>query len=166
MSASGWLSRKALAAVGAAAVVAALMGVPSTAQAKPSTPPSASVSTTSTSPASTSTLTTWTHAHAVATSKPLTGDQVRRSQFYDATVTPVGRTAAYPSFVYMSVPRSGQDKIGYTEEDGAEYTAEAGYTMSWSSFEYAADVWVNVRLKTGQKITSVDQVTVRPTALG
>ncbi len=44
----------------------------------------------------------------------------------------------------MSVPRSGKDKIGYTEEDGAEFTAKAGYTMSWSSFEYAADVWVNV----------------------
>ena len=66
----------------------------------------------------------------------------------------------------MSVPRGGKDKIGYTEEDGAEFTSKAGYTMSWSSFEYAADVWVNVTLKTGQAITSVDQVTVRPTDLG
>ena len=37
----------------------------------------------------------------------------------------------------MSVPRGGNDKIGYTEEDGAEFTSKADYTMSWSSFEYA-----------------------------
>ena len=66
----------------------------------------------------------------------------------------------------MSVPRGGKDKIGYTEEDGAEFTSKADYTMSWSSFEYAADVWVNVTLKTGQAITSADQVTIRPTDLG
>ena len=70
-------------------------------------------------------LTTWTHTNAVATSEPLAGDQVRRSQFYDASVTPAqGRKTAYPSFVYMSVPRSGNDKIGYTEEDGAEFTSQ------------------------------------------
>lgn len=172
MSASQGRFRKALALVGAAAVAGALFSSPVLARAKPpSTPPistpQAVVGAPSVRPASTSTLTTWTHADAVATSKPLPGDQVRRSQFYDAAVIPTrGRPIAYPSFVYMSVPRGGNDKIGYTEDDGAEYTAKAGYTMSWSSFEYADDVWVNVTLKSGRKITSVDQVTVRPTDLG
>ena len=167
MSASRRRSRKALAFVGAAAVAAALFTTPGSAQAKPPTTSPVSAPVTSAAPAATSALTTWTHQNAVATSKPLAGDQVRQSQFYDASVTPTrGRPIAYPSFVYMSVPRGGNDKIGYTEEDGAEFTSKAGYTMSWSSFEYADDVWVNVTLKTGQKITSVDQVTVRPTDLG
>jgi hypothetical protein len=167
MSASRRRSRKALAFVGVAAVAAALFTTPDTAQAKPPTTPPVSAPVTSAAPAATSALTTWTHQNAVATSKPLAGDEVRQSQFYDASVTPAkGRKTAYPSFVYMSVPRGGNDKIGYTEEDGAEFTSKAGYTMSWSSFEYAADVWVNVTLKTGQAITSADQVTIRPTDLG
>jgi hypothetical protein len=167
MSASRRRSRKALAFVGVAAVAAALFTTPDTAQAKPPTTPPVSAPVTSAAPAATSALTTWTHQNAVATSKPLAGDEVRQSQFYDASVTPAkGRKTAYPSFVYMSVPRGGNDKIGYTEEDGAEFTSKADYTMSWSSFEYAADVWVNVTLKTGQAITSADQVTIRPTDLG
>ena len=160
-------STRVLAVMGAAAVVVSLLSPPVTAQAKPPAHPPVSGPLVATAPANTDTLTTWTHPNAVATSAPVAGDQVRRSQFYDASVTPTkGRQTAYPSFVYMSVPRGGNDKIGYTEDDGAEYTSKAGYTMSWSSFEYAADVWVNVTLKTGQKITSVDQVTVRPTDLG
>ena len=154
--------RGTLAVVGAVAVVASLLSPPGAAYAEPKAEPTVALA-----PADTDTLKTWTHANAVATSEPIAGDQVRRSQFYDASVTPAkGRKTAYESFVYMSVPRSGQDKIGYTEEDGAEFTSKADYTMSWSSFEYAKDVWVNVTLKTGQAITSVDQVTIRPTDLG
>ena len=154
--------RGMLAVVGAVAVVASLLSPSGAAYAKPKTEP-----TVATAPANTDTLKTWTHTNAVATSEPLDGEQVRRSQFYDASVTPTqGRKTAYESFVYMSVPRGGQDKIGYTEEDGAEFTSKADYTMSWSSFEYAQDVWVNVTLKTGQAITSADQVVIRPTDLG
>ena len=154
--------RGMLAAAGAVAVVASLLSPPGAAYAEPKTEPTVAAA-----PANTDTLTTWTHANAVATSEPIAGDQVRRSQFYDASVTPAqGRKTAYESFVYMSVPRGGKDKIGYTEEDGAEFTSKADYTMSWSSFEYAKDVWVNVTLKTGQTITSADQVTIRPTDLG
>ena len=150
-----------LAALGAVVLLASLLGPPGTAYAKPGTSPVTAGT------ADTETLKTWTHANAVATSQPLAGDQVRRSQFYDASVTPADRPkTAYESFVYMSVPRGGNDKIGYTEEDGAEFTSGADYTMSWSSFEYATDVWVNVTLKTGQAITSADQVTIRPTDLG
>ncbi len=118
-------------------------------------------------PASTPTLTTWGHDNAVATTGPVPADKVRASEFYEASVATAARPdTAYGSFVYASVPRSGNGKIGYTEQDGAEFSSEAGLTMSWSSFEYGEDVWVNVRLKTGQQITSADQVTIRPTDLG
>lgn len=112
-------------------------------------------------------LTTWWHDEGVATSEPIADGQVRRSEFYDVSVA----TAAAPedlrdSFVYMSVPRSGREKAGYTDEDGAEFAAASDLTMSWSSFEYATDVWVDVKLKTGEPIASVDDVTIRPTDLG
>jgi len=116
--------------------------------------------------ASLPTLTTWDHDDAVATSGPIADDEVRRSEFYDAAVAPASAPGtAYSSFVYMSVPRSGEGKIGYDEQDGAEFSSDAGLTMSWSSFEYAEDVWVDVHLKTGQTIGSVDEVTIRPTDL-
>lgn len=117
--------------------------------------------------ATTDSITTWDHDNAVATTDPIAGDQVRQSPFYDASVSATADPGAgYESFVYMSVPRSGNDKIGYTEDDGAEFASAADLTMSWSSFEYAADVWVSVTLKTGQTIASADQVTIRPTDLG
>lgn len=125
---------------------------------------------TATAPAAASTtdlLTTWGHENAVATTEPIADDQVRQSPFYAAAVTAVAEPeTAHESFVYMSVPRSGKDKLGYTEEDGAEFSSAADLTMSWSSFEYAADVWVDVTLTTGQTITSADDVTIRPTDLG
>lgn len=120
------------------------------------------------STANTAELTTWWHENAVAdTSAAVADDAVRRSAFYDVNVaTTTAPEASYDSFSYMSLPRGGKGKVGYTEEDGAEYAASAGLTMSWSSFEYATDVWVDVTLKTGQEISSVDQVTIRPTDLG
>lgn len=112
-------------------------------------------------------VTTWDHAQSAATTGPIADDQVRRSTFYDASVAAVSDPdAAQDSFVYMSVPRSGEGKIGYDEQDGAEFSADADLTMSWSSFEYSEDVWVDVHLKTGQEISSVEEVTIRPTDLG
>lgn len=167
MPVSGRLSKKALGYLGAAALVAALLIPTGTVQAQAPSRPTLPAHAEAAAPANTPTLKTWTHPNAVATSEPIASDQVRRSTFYDVSVTPArGRPTAYPSFVYMSVPRSGNGKIGYSEQDGAEFAADAGYTMSWSSFEYAEDVWVNVRLTTGQTITSARQVTVRPTDLG
>lgn len=147
-----------------AAVLASVLTPVSAAQAAPTV---ASPAVVSAAPTTTDTLTTWGHENAISTSDPVANEQVRQSSFYDASVATAANPAtAYSSFVYMSVPRSGGDKIGYTEEDGAEFSSSADLTMSWSSFEYAADVWVNVTLKTGQPITSVDQVTIRPTDLG
>jgi hypothetical protein len=155
-----------LVVVGALALLASLLAPVGAAYSVGESPAPAS-STTAGTTASTDALTTWDHANAVATSDPVAGDQVRESQFYEASVaTADDPGTAYGSFVYASVPRSGKDKIGYTEEDGAEFTSAADFTMSWSSFEYATDVWVEVTLKTGQAITSADQVTIRPTDLG
>lgn len=109
-------------------------------------------------------LHTWWHNSGVFNPNGPTGDnEVRQSSVYDIRVASASQPEkAYDAFTYMSIPRSGKDKIGYTKEDGAEFSSQAGLSMSWSSFEYAKDVWVDVSLKTGQTITSTDQVQIRP----
>lgn len=144
-----------LAPIGSASATDAALGV---------TPASLAVAA---PPASTPTLTTWGHENSMATTGTVPADKVRASEFYEASVATISQPdAAYGSFVYASVPRNGDGKVGYTEQDGAEFSSEAGMSMSWSSFEYGEDVWVTVRLKTGQTITSADQVTIRPSNLG
>ncbi|WP_093802543.1 family 49 glycosyl hydrolase [Streptomyces sp. Wb2n-11] len=112
-------------------------------------------------------LQTWWHDnHEFNTSSPVAGDKVRRSSFYDVKVaTAAAPTTKYDSFAYMSIPRSGKGKIGYTKEDGAEFASSANLTMSWSSFQYAADVWVDVSLRTDQSLSSADQVKLKPSSL-
>jgi hypothetical protein len=109
-------------------------------------------------------LHTWWHAnHEFNTSTPTAPDAVRRSAFYDVTVaTADDPSQRYDSFTYLSIPRSGKGKIGYTKEDGAEFADSADLTMSWSTFLYSTDVWVDVTLTTGDSITSADEVTIRP----
>ncbi|MFJ3104479.1 hypothetical protein [Streptomyces sp. NPDC086835] len=112
-------------------------------------------------------LQTWWHDnHEFNTSSPVAGDKVRRSSFYDVKVaTAEAPTTRYDSFAYMSIPRSGKGKIGYTKEDGAEFASSANLTMSWSSFQYTTDVWVDVSLRTDQSISSADQVKLKPSSL-
>lgn len=111
-------------------------------------------------------LHTWWHDNGVFNTIGPTGDnKVRQSSIYDVQVASADQPEkAYDAFTYMSIPRSGKDKVGYTKEDGAEFSSQAGLSMSWSSFEYAKDVWVDVNLKTGQTITSADQVQIRPSS--
>ncbi len=157
-----------VATMGAAALVAGLLVATPSAAAPPATvasPEDGAVPLDRT--ANTDDLRTWWHQDAAATTDPIADDQVRQSPFYDATIaTTTDPQDQFGSFVYLSVPRSGNDKIGYTEQDGAEFSSASDLTMSWSSFEYSTDVWVDVTLKTGQEITSADQVTIRPTDLG
>lgn len=110
-------------------------------------------------------LRTWWHDnYELNTDGPVADDTVRRSSFYDVQVAPASTPDdAYDSFASMSIPRSGKDKV-YDTEDGAEFSADAALTMSWSSVEYTDDVWVSVRLRTGQTVNSADQVTIRPSA--
>jgi hypothetical protein len=108
---------------------------------------------------------TWWHDHYEenATSA-VADDKVRRSTQYDVTVANVGVNQPSKSFVYMTIPRGGKVK-SYSDGDGAEFTSSAKQTMSWSSFLYKSDAWVQVNLKNGQSISNIDQVTIRPTHL-
>src|SRR5690625_4968470 len=111
-------------------------------------------------------LTTWSHDESEDTLGPVDDGVVRRSKFYEASVaTNSDPDNAHESFVYMGVPRSGEGEPEYDDQDGAEFSSSAGLTMSWSSFEYSTDVWVNVTLTTGEAINSADEVTIRPTNL-
>ncbi|WP_333812138.1 glucodextranase DOMON-like domain-containing protein [Timonella senegalensis] len=112
-------------------------------------------------------LNTWGHEQASATYGRVGDSEVRSSPLYDVRVAPTADLVQFQdSFVYMSVPRAGNGKVGYDDQDGAEFAADANYTMSWSSFEYDRDVWVDVSLNSGETLQSADQVTVRPTNLG
>ncbi|WP_265523403.1 glucodextranase DOMON-like domain-containing protein [Oerskovia flava] len=143
-----------------------LLATPSSAAPSTATIDPAPAATAEASTADTDQLHTWWHDNAAPTTNPVSDHQVRQSEFYDTKVTTASDPdTTYDSFVYTSVPRSGNGKLGYTEEDGAEFSSSADLTMSWSSFEYATDVWVDVTLKTGQAITSAEQVTIRPTDL-
>lgn len=108
---------------------------------------------------------TWWHPNEeLNESTPVAPQNVRRSTFYNVYVEAVETPGVLnDSFVYMSLPRSGRDKEGYTSDDGAEFSAAAGMTMSWSSFLYDDDAWVYVRLEQGQPLESIDEVTIRPT---
>lgn len=110
---------------------------------------------------------TWYHPNGEANATTAVASaNVRSSTVYRVRVAPVTQPdKAQDSFVYMSIPRSGLGKVGYTGEDGAEFSAQAGMTMSWSSFLHDEDVWVYVELVDGPALTSADEVTIRPTPL-
>lgn len=112
-------------------------------------------------------LKTWWHTNGVRNSSGAIDDnQVRESPFYSVSVTdPYKSEKQYRSFTYLSIPRNGKGKQGYSKTDGAEFASEATMTMSWTSFEYTQDTWVRVSLDTGQTIKSADEVTIRPTTL-
>ncbi|MDN6271922.1 MAG: dextranase, partial [Bifidobacterium crudilactis] len=82
--------------------------------------------------ADTESLHTWWHDNAKKTSDSIADDTVRESPFYTTQVASASSPdESYKSFTYMSVPRNGNGKIGYTEQDGAEFSSEAGMSMSW-----------------------------------
>lgn len=112
-------------------------------------------------------LVTWWHSNGDQRADgPVADDAVRQSPYYAVQVATTDEPEAwYDSFTYMSIPRSGKGKIGYDSTDGAEFADEMHQTMSWSTFEYAEDVWVDVALETGNQISSVDEVTIRPMTL-
>ncbi|MDF3012538.1 MAG: Dextranase [Cellvibrio sp.] len=111
-------------------------------------------------------LQTWWHSNYELNESSLVADnKVRRSTHYDVKVSTASDASRYDSFTYMSIPRSGKAKWGYSDEDGAEFAAEAKLTMSWSSFLYSEEVWVYVSETDGKTISSVNDVTIRPSSL-
>lgn len=109
---------------------------------------------------------TWTHGKAsTATEGAVARDEVRQSPFYSVRVAPAtAPDQTQDSFTYLSVPRNGQDKSGYTAEDGADYAAQTKATMSWSTFEYDKEVLVYVTLLNGAAVKDPSEITVRPTS--
>ncbi|MFD0705562.1 glucodextranase DOMON-like domain-containing protein [Alloscardovia venturai] len=99
------------------------------------------------------------------TKNSIANDQVRQSPFYSVQLRNTDSAKTFNSFTYLSIPRGGLGKQGYTGEDGADFAYDNGFTMSWSSFVYSHDVWVNVSLQTGAKISRASDVTIRPTSL-
>lgn len=112
-------------------------------------------------------LETWWHANAELNDSTAVADgNVRRSTRYDVSVaTRAAPSVLHDSFTYMSLPRSGRNKEGYSDNDGAEFATQERLTMSWSSFLYATDVWVQVDIKQGSALSSANDVTIRPTTL-
>ncbi|WP_331351405.1 family 49 glycosyl hydrolase [Cellvibrio sp. UBA7671] len=116
--------------------------------------------------ASSGKLQTWWHSNYELNESSLVADnKVRRSTHYDVKVSTTTDATKYDSFTYMSIPRSGKAKWGYSDEDGAEFAAEAKLTMSWSSFLYSEEAWVYVSETDGKTISSVNDVTIRPSSL-
>ena len=113
---------------------------------------------------------TWTHDKASkATKGAVAHDEVRQSPFYSVRVAPASAPEqTQDSFTYLSVPRNGEGKKGYSAEDGADFAASTDATMSWSTFEYSPEVkevFVYVTLLNGKAIDDPSQVTVRPTSV-
>ncbi|KAJ3074064.1 hypothetical protein HK102_005880, partial [Quaeritorhiza haematococci] len=110
---------------------------------------------------------TWIHENAALTEGPIQDAQVRGSTWYSVSVAPfTNGTAFQPSFVYMSIPRNGEGKKGYTKQDGAELATDARLTFSWSSFLFSSDVWVEVKLLQSEGVSSANDVVIRPSKLG
>ncbi|GAA2529844.1 family 49 glycosyl hydrolase [Rarobacter incanus] len=132
-------------------------------------------------------LVTWWHANGEKNSDtPVADGAVRQSPFYTVQVaTDDAQDEWFDSFTYLTIPRSGKGKPGYGtatdgyQNDGAEnawedaeaIAAEQGVedghqTMSWTTFEFSRDVWIDVALDTGATVSSIDQVQIKPRQLG
>lgn len=124
--------------------------------------------------ADTAGLKTWVHGnnYEINATGPVADNKVRSSSFYEVRVSRVADPENYfDSFTYMSIPRSGRAKWLYSDADGdygvdgAEFADQADLSMSWSSFLFGEDVWVEVSLRNGETFSSVSDVTIRPTVL-
>lgn len=108
-------------------------------------------------------LQTWYHDKwEYNTNSPVADDAVRVSPFYSVRVEDAGESdhQQYDTFVYMSIPRGGRDKWGYSSDDGAEFASNANLTMSCANFIYhQIDCWVYIDFCNISNIVSlVDRV--------
>lgn len=113
-------------------------------------------------------LRTWWHSkYELNDITPVDDDAVRRSVFYDVKVATYAKDdTKFDSFPYISIPRGGRNKTGYSnnENNGAEIADQANLTMSWSSFLHSTDCWMYITLRNGVTISSIIDVTIRPSA--
>lgn len=105
----------------------------------------------------------WYHEAFVADDRgPVEPDRVRVSTTYAVRVGDAdGNNGTRPAFVYMTIPRSGRESHA-GRPDGAEFAARANLTMSWASFVYRDDVWVEIKRLDGRPVESA---IIRPTTL-
>ena len=120
----------------------------------------------------TSMLRTWWHSANEFNDKTMVQDlNVRRSGKYFFHVSESSDATSYKdiydSFGYLTIPRGGKQKWGYSSPDGAELVSSYALSMTWTQFEYSKDVYVYVTVSDPAVFPSVlsTDVTIRPTHL-
>ncbi|SMF43441.1 family 49 glycosyl hydrolase [Pseudobacteriovorax antillogorgiicola] len=112
-----------------------------------------------------STIRTWWHSQSVQTKGPISLWQVRSSSEYEVFVRPTNPSDSkgQPSFVYKSIPRNGEQQLPYGDQDGAEFAVSTNLSMNWTSFQYSADVFVDIRRQ--KPISPTSLVSIKPSFL-
>eukprot|EP00933_Yihiella_yeosuensis_P028522 TRINITY_DN22358_c0_g1_i1.p1 TRINITY_DN22358_c0_g1~~TRINITY_DN22358_c0_g1_i1.p1 ORF type:complete len:663 (-),score=94.31 TRINITY_DN22358_c0_g1_i1:358-2346(-) len=102
-----------------------------------------------------------------AKDKPMPDHLVRESSFYSCSVQDPDSEEWQPAFAYQSVPRGGKKKEGYIVWDGADTADAFDLSMSWCSFAYATDVWINVTYMSEEPVRQIhaSNVKIRPSRL-
>lgn len=111
---------------------------------------------------------TWWHNNSECNdNSPVKDENVRCSTNYNIQIRRMdNESTVYQSFVYMSIPRGGRLKWEYVDSDGAEFANSSSLTMSWTTFEYLTDIWIEIQLRNiSKRIDSIDHVTIRPNYL-
>ncbi|KAF5618631.1 dextranase [Fusarium sp. NRRL 52700] len=123
-----------------------------------------------------SSITTWWHENSVVnTNTSVAADEVRRSRRYNVSVSIAGQDEFHHSFVYESIPRSGNGKMFDPAQPGKEYEfadgdgitieADEGINMAWTQFIYREDVDVRIVATDGSSVGPVSNVVIRPVDL-
>lgn len=119
-------------------------------------------------------LQTWWHSSGeVNPSTPVLDGNVRQSRVYTVEVASTGDSADhsyYDSFVYESIPRSGNgmrlsptnDSLG-GNVDGVSIEPDVGINMAWTQFLYASDVTIKITRAKGYAQPDPSKVIIRPT---
>lgn len=118
-------------------------------------------------------LQTWWHPTGeINTQTPVEQGNVRQSRLYDIQVAidlKDKQPDYYDTFVYESIPRSGNgrklspinDTLG-GNVDGVSIEGEVGINMAWTQFLHACDVLVKISRNDG-RFNDPGQVIIRPT---
>jgi hypothetical protein len=122
----------------------------------------------------------WHNSGEVNYGSPVQPGNVRQSRRYLVSVSaPTGDGARYRSFVYESIPRSGNGRVmtpgdapdsnTFAGFDGVTIEPSANITMAWTQFEYSQAVDVKIlRYEHGRgnaRKISVSEVVIRPLAM-
>ncbi|CAE7022031.1 unnamed protein product [Symbiodinium sp. KB8] len=115
-------------------------------------------------------LITWWHEDSTSEKRELQPEEDRRvvrSPFFEVSVwtaaDPEGTDRRQKPFPYLSWPRMGRQKWGYSKDDGAEDFDRNHCTCTWAHFLYSTDVWVEVTLLGDADHPNIaEEILVRP----